>query len=391
MPNYFMLSAVSVLIWIFLIFFRGGFWRADQRLGAETKAPEIWPAIIAVIPARNEAETIADSVLSLIDQDYPGDLSVIVVNDNSEDETAALARSVETDNSRRAVHVIDGEPLKPGWTGKMWAVSQGVKEAERIMPDGPFLLLTDADIRHGRSTLRNLVSKALAGDHDLVSLMVLLRTTGFWERMLAPAFVYFFQKLYPFPWVNDPARRTAGAAGGCMLVRRSALERIGGIETICDQVIDDCSLAAKIKPGGSIWLGLAEESHSIRGYDGLRGFWDMVARTAFVQLNHSWLLLSGTVAAMLLIYLLPPVAFVLGVLSGEPGTITGALIAWLLMTMSYLPTLRLYQRPVSDAFLLPFLAVLFTAMTIDSAFRSFRGAAAGWKGRTYAKTMNKSE
>lgn len=383
------IAAVSLVKWLWLLLSRGGFWRADQRLEQNAEAIGEWPPIVAVIPARDEAETIYQSVSSLSAQDYPGDLAIIVVDDNSSDATAALA--LKANDGRRHVEVVSGEPLLAGWTGKMWAVSQGVARAREGFADTEYLLLTDADIYHDPTSLRRLVSKAEKEKLDLVSLMVLLQDSGLWERFLSPAFVFFFQKLYPFRWVNDPENRTAGAAGGCMLVRSSALDRIGGIKTIRQRVIDDCALAMAIKPGGPIWLGLADASYSIRGYDGLAGFWNMVARTAFVQLQHSWLQLFGTVFAMLVIYCVPPVATILGFFAGENVACGFGLAAWAAMSAAYLPTLKLYKRSALEALFLPVLAVLFTGMTIDSALRSLRGGSSRWKGRTYDGLQHSDE
>ncbi len=290
------ISGLSVLIWLSLLFARGGFWRADQRLG---RAGELvnWPDVVAVIPARNEAETIDQTVSSLLEQDYPGEFRVVVVDDNSTDGTAAAAgQSFRLD-------VISGQPLEAGWTGKLWAVKQGLEAAEEFAADAEYVLLTDADITHDSANLRELVFKASKEDFHLVSLMVKLRCQSFWERLLIPAFVFFFQKLYPFRWVNTSANRMAAAAGGCMLIRLDTLRRAGGVEMIRDRLIDDCALGTLIKAKGAIWLGLAGQTFSSRSYDQLSEIWNMVARTAFVQLDHSVLNLSGTVMAMIVIYL----------------------------------------------------------------------------------------
>ncbi len=372
------LAVAAVACWLYLIFRRGGFWRADQRL--PKVLPQAGPDIVAVIPARNEVETIANAVRSLLNQEYQGALSVIVVDDNSTDGTAAALSGLDSEGR---LTVVSGAALLPGWTGKMWAISQGLSVADKWAPEAEFVLLTDADIAHGAGVVEQLVAKAQADKLDLVSLMVLLRTDNFWEKFLCPAFVFFFQKLYPFPWVNDPGRKMAGAAGGCMLMRRDALDRVGGVARIKDKVIDDCALAREIKRDGSIWLGLAETSRSLRGYDGLSGLWDMVARTAFVQLNQSWWMLAGTVGGMAVIYLAPPLTLGAGILLGEALSAFLGGVAWGLMAFAYLPTLRLYRRPVIEAFSLPVAGVIYTAMTVDSAFRTVRGAGASWKGRSY--------
>lgn len=382
-------ALVSLASWAWLLLFRGGFWRADQRLAKSYEAPDPWPPVAVVVPARDESETIADAVDSLVTQDYPGELVVFVVDDNSTDGTAGIAGAVTID--REKLHVIDGKPLPSGWTGKMWAVAQGVEGAAEILPTARFILFTDADISHGSNEVRRLVAKAEAEGLDLVSLMVGLRCKSRWERMLIPAFVFFFQKLYPFRWVNDPKRRSAGAAGGCMLVRNTTLRRIGGISRIRDKVIDDCALARAIKPGGSIWLGLAEESHSLRGYDGLGGIWDMVARTAFVQLRNSPLLLLGTLFGMVLVYLVPVAVLPVAVLSGDAVSTVAAIAAWFAMAAAYLPTIRLYEQPMISALALPVAALLYTAMVVASAWRTWRGRGASWKGRTYGRANPEHE
>lgn len=375
------LVVVSVAIWAWFLLCRGGFWRADQRLADSCEAPASWPPVAVVIPARDEAETIQGAVRSLMEQDYPGDFTVFVVDDNSSDETADIARAVTDDPAR--LQVVAGKPLPGKWTGKMWAVAQGLARATDGLPDAKFILLTDADIVHGANKIRRLVAKAEADELDLVSLMVLLRCRSAWERLLIPAFVFFFQMLYPFPWVNDPGRRTAGAAGGCMLVRNSALRRIGGISRLRDKVIDDCALARAIKPGGKVWLGLATESHNLRGYDGLSGIWDMVARTAFVQLGNSCLLLAGTTIGMLLMFVVPPLAVVAGFQFGDAILVWAGLIGWMTMAFLYAPTLSLYNLHMPHGIVLPIAGLLFTAMTLTSAWRTWRGRGAAWKGRTY--------
>ncbi len=366
-------ALVSLALWAGMVMVHRRFWRADQRL-EEARELASWPMVTAVIPARNEAATIGRTVGSLLAQDYPGELSVIVVDDNSDDGTAAAA------GSDARLRVIPGAALADGWTGKLWAVSQGVREAGTA-PD--YLLLTDADIEHDPGNLKRLVYKAETDGRHLVSLMVKLRCESFWERLLIPAFVFFFQKLYPFPAVNDPNSRIAAAAGGCMLVRRETLEAAGGIDAIRSAVIDDCALARLIKKRGSIWLGLATRTRSLRAYDGLVEIWDMVARTAYVQLRHSPLALVGTLAGMAVIYLVPPLAFAVGTALRQGPLASAGMIAWLLMALAYAPTLALYGRFVAWALVLPVSAGLYTLMTLSSAMRHWRGRGAGWKGRHY--------
>jgi hopene-associated glycosyltransferase HpnB len=376
-------AAVSLLAWLWLALFHGRFWRADQVLAEGCDERASWPEICAVIPARNEAATIGAALRSLLEQDYPGAISVVVVDDDSDDGTAGAARAAAQGDTR--LHVVSGAPLPAGWTGKLWAVSQGVDHAARVAPDATFLLLTDADIAHDRLNLRRLVVRAEDEGRELVSLMVRLVVGTFWERLLIPAFVFFFQKLYPFPRVNNPRGRVAAAAGGCMLLRRSALARIGGIEAIRGEVIDDCALARAIKrSGGSIWLGLTETTCSLRGYGTLAGIWNMVARSAYVQLRHSVVLLAGTLAGMILLYLVPPLAFVAGIATSDPVAALAGGGAWAVMTVLYGPTLALYGQPSWRAALLPAAAALYCAMTVTSAWRTWRGRGAGWKGRHYA-------
>ncbi len=372
-PILFGLAALSLAIWTYLLFLRGGFWKADQELGPAGTLDE-WPAVVAVIPARAEAPTIGRAVNSLLAQDYPGELAIIVVDDGSGDGTAEAAGASER------LRVIEGAALAEGWTGKLWAVSQGIAAAP---PTATYLLLTDADIVHHPENLRQLVFKAESKRLDLVSLMVGLHCQSFWERRLIPAFVFFFQKLYPFPWVNDPARSTAAAAGGCMLVRRRALEAAGGVAAVRDRLIDDCALAGLLKVHGPIWLGLSHETHSLRSYQRLSEIWNMVARTAFVQLDHSAVLLLGAVFGMGVLYLVPPIAAIAGLLTGQTGLELLGAAAWAAMTAAYAPTLRLYGQRSAHTLWLPIVGLLYAMMTVSSALRHWRGRGGGWKGRHY--------
>jgi hopene-associated glycosyltransferase HpnB len=267
----------------------------------------------------------------------------------------------------------------------MWALSQGVARAAEILPEAGYFLFTDADIDHDPGVLRALVDKAENERLDQVSLMAWLRCETAWERLLIPAFVFFFQKLYPFPWVNDPRRKLAAAAGGCVLLRCRALDRAGGIAVIKAALIDDCALARVIKPGGAIWLGLTTMSRSHRPYAALGDIWNMVARSAYTQLHHSPWLLAGTVAGMVVIYLAPPAALVWGMVTGHGGLIALGAAAWLLMALAYGPTLALYSRPRVAAVLLPVAGFLYTLMTVDSALRHWRERGGEWKGRVQAK------
>jgi len=374
------------MIWLGLTFARGGFWKSNERLGPAGERTD-WPEVVAVIPARNEASTIGRTVASLLGQNYEGPLQVIVVDDNSDDSTAAAARHTAGQTER--LHIVQGKPLKPGWSGKLWAVQQGIEATAHRAPDAVFVLLTDADIEHAPENLRELVWKAEADQRDLVSLMVLLRAESFWEKLLIPAFVFFFQKLYPFAHVNDASKRTAAAAGGCMLVRRKTLERAGGIARIRNRLIDDCALAGVIKDNGPIWLGLTDRTRSLRAYDHLSEIWNMVARTAFVQLDHSVLNLVGRMVGMTILYLVPPSAVVFGLAGGreEGGVILIGVLgaaAWVLMAVLYLPTLKLYRIFPLWSLSLPLSGLLYSLMTLSSAVRHWRGSGGAWKGRSYS-------
>ncbi|MDP6604559.1 MAG: glycosyltransferase [Rhodospirillales bacterium] len=375
-----LVGAGALAVWVFLIVGRRGFWRADERL-TEVPAPDAWPAVLAVVPARNEARTIALTVASILGQDYPASLSLVVVDDASEDGTADAARAAAGDDDR--FDLVSGRPLKPGWTGKLWALEQGLARGAERMKEARYVFLTDADVEHDAGQLRHLVAKAEADRLDLVSLMVMLQCRTFWERHLIPAFVFFFQKLYPFPKVNDLRSRAAAAAGGCILVGAEALRRIGAFEAIRDRVIDDCALARAVKRSGPIWIGLTTASRSLRGYEGLGGLWAMIARTAFVQLRHSTLLVFASVLGLIVTYLAPPALAVAGIVFQAPLAALLGAAAWVLMAASYRPTLALYGESAWRALLLPVAAALYALMTIDSARRHLRGRGGGWKGRHY--------
>jgi len=378
-----LLAFISLLIWLYLCLFHVRFWHADQILNINTVKLKSSPAIACVIPARDEAKSIGRTVRALLDQDYAGDVRIFVVDDNSTDGTADAARDVcDSKADEKRLTVISGEPLVEAWVGKMWAVSQGVDAA--TVTGAKYILLTDADIEHAPDSLTQLVAKAEAGGLGLVSQMVRLRCISVWECFLIPAFVYFFQKLYPFPRVNDPADRMAAAAGGCMLVHVKTLTDAGGIAAIRDRLIDDCALARLIKPHRPVWLGLALETHSLRSYDDLSTIWHMVTRTAYVQLNHSPLLLAGTLLGMLILYLAPPLAVAGGLITDEPLLAFIGAAAWLVMAWTYLPTLDMYRLNALWALSLPFAGILYTLMTLDSARLHYMGLGGAWKGRTYA-------
>ncbi|MFF9651057.1 glycosyltransferase [Streptomyces sp. NPDC014622] len=373
----------SLAAWVWLLLGQGFFWRTDQRMPVR-RAPERWPSVAIVVPARDEADMLPVSLPSLLTQDYPGVAEVFVVDDCSEDGTGDVARALSVRYGGLPVTVTSpGEP-EPGWTGKLWAVRHGMALARARRPE--YLLLTDADIAHEPDSLRELVSAAVSGGFDLVSQMARLRVSSVWERLIVPAFVYFFSQLYPFRWVNRAGARTAAAAGGCVLLRTKAADRARVPESIRQAVIDDVSLARAVRRGGGrIWLGLAERVDSVRPYPRLADLWRMVSRSAYTQLRHSPALLLGTVLGLALVYLAPPVALVAGLLGGDPVATWAGGAAWAVMTGTYLPMLRYYRQSPWSAPLLPFTALLYLLMTVDSAVRHHRGRGAAWKGRTYAR------
>lgn len=379
------LCLMGLLAWAGVLLDRRGFWRADQRLDSTVALPETPPKIVAIIPARNESPTIGLAVEALLQQSYPGSFRVIVVDDNSTDSTsdAALNGARKVKDGVERTTILKGNPLPPGWSGKLWAVHQGVAEALRQDPQADYVLLMDADIEFAPGTLRRLVSQAERKGLTLTSLMVRLRVRGFWERLLIPAFVFFFQKLYPFAQVNNPSHARAGAAGGCMLVRVSALKAIGGIASIRGALIDDCTLAARLKGKGPIFLGLATRTRSLRPYNSLGEIWSMVARTAYVQLERSPLFLAGTVVGMGLLYLVLPLGALIGLVTGAWLVAGLGVLGWLLMACLYYPTLKLYHRPFLWGLTLPLAAFLYTLMTLDSARRHYAGRGGEWKGRAY--------
>ena len=378
------ISSLSLGIWLFLLLFWGQFWRANCRVDRDRPTElESYPSVCAVVPARNESEVIDTALSSLLTQDYRGRLTVVLVDDNSSDRTGKIVRQTATKlGAGDRLTVVTGQPLKSGWKGKLWAMHQGVQIGKMHAPD--YWLFTDADIQHDRKNLAKLVAKAEAERLDLVSLMVHLRCQSWWEKLLIPAFVFFFQKLYPFPYVNNPTSSVAAAAGGCMLVSNKALAEIGGIAAIKEALIDDCTLAHKVKSTGKkIWLGLSETTSSLRGYDNLRTIWQTIARTAYTQLNYSPLLLVGTVIGMTVIYLAAPLCLIIGGVRGDWLLVLICLATWLLMSWAYLPTLRLYKRSAIWTLCLPAIAFLYTLMTIDSGIKYYRGLGGAWKGRTY--------
>ena len=398
-----LVGGASLAAWVWLVTARGWFWRTDlrlPRLGEQAPAPGgKWPDTAIVVPARNEAEAIRTSLPALLRQDYPGRFHVFLVDDCSDDGTASAASAAARDEgAENRLTVIPGEPLRRGWVGKVWALRQGIRASRVMEPE--YILLTDADIEHAPHSLRSLVWKARSGGLSLVSLMAQLRVETLWDRLLIPAYVFFFAKLYPFRWSNDPAKSTAAAAGGCILLRHEDLQQSGGIEAIAGELIDDCALARRVKHHGArdggaggrrkTWIGLTKDVRSLRLYGDVSSLWDLVARTAFAQLRFSPLLLAGTVLGMLFLYLAPPLGAAVGVagLVLNPGPPTISLLAasaaaWALMAGSFVPMLRWYGVQPPLALLLTLAALLYTLMTVASAVRRWRGRGGGWKGRTY--------
>ncbi|MFG2352492.1 glycosyltransferase [Streptomyces sp. NPDC048521] len=377
------ITAVSLAAWCWLLLCQGFFWRTDVRLPPR-RDPDEWPSVCVVVPARDEAAVLPASLPSLLAQDYPGRAEVFLVDDGSTDGTGELAREL----SRRhgGLPLTVGSPGEPpaGWTGKLWAVRYGMGLAHAREPE--YLVLTDADIAHAPDSLRELVAAARSGGYDVVSQMARLRVESLWERLVVPAFVYFFAQLYPFRRIGRRGSRTAAAAGGCVLLRAGTAEQARLPDAIRHAVIDDVALARAVKgAGGHVWLGLADRVDSVRPYPRLHDLWRMVSRSAYAQLRHNPLLLLGTVAGLALVYLVPPAALVVGAAAGSAATAVLGALAWAVMTGTYVPMLRYYRQPLWLAPLLPFTAFLYLLMTVDSAVQHYRGRGAAWKGRTYAR------
>ena len=392
------LALLSLAIWLVLVFARDGFWltrerdtrapgRAPAQAGVQDRVHSIrdpgllpaqerdgvWPAVTAIVPARDEAEVIAHSIGSLAAQDYPGPFNILLVDDSSTDGTADIAHGVGSDRLR----VLGGAPLAAGWTGKLWAVSQGVAAAGQA-PD--YLLLTDADIAHAPDTLRSLVARAVAEERVLVSLMARLRCESLAERALIPAFVWFFQMLYPFAAVNRRGRGPGAAAGGVMLVERGALERAGGIAAVRSALIDDCAFGALMKRHGAVWLGLTDRAVSIRRYDTWSSVAAMISRSAYAQLGYSPVVLAGTTLGLALTYLVPPLFAIFA--HGVPQY--AAIGAWALMALAFQPMLRFYRRSPLWGLALPLIATFYAGCTLLSAWQHVRGRGGMWKGRAQA-------
>jgi hopene-associated glycosyltransferase HpnB len=395
-PGFAIVSLVSAVAWVYLLLAHGGYWLTSQRIPsgrAAADAGPVWPPVVAVVPARNEADMLPVTLPALLGQAYPGEFRVVLVDDGSTDGTRdialSLARGSVRDDGARLT-VTAGQPRPRGWAGKVWAMSQGAAEA--AAGDPAYVLFTDADINWAPGTLRELVAAAERDERALVSQMALLRAQTAWERVIVPAFVYFFAQLYPFRRVNDPASRTAAGAGGCMLIRKTALDMAGGLEPVRGALIDDVALATLLKRDGNrCWLGLTRRIASIRPYPRMADLWHMIARSAYTQLRYSPVLLAGTILGLAVLYAVPPAAAIAWLAAMAAGGGTGAaatiagvagLAGWGLMTVSYLPMLRLYRLSPLRAPTLPLIALLYAAMTADSARRHYAGRAVSWRGRT---------
>jgi hopene-associated glycosyltransferase HpnB len=358
-----LIAASALGTWLYLFTARGNFWRISAPVSPSRVAAG--KSVCVVIPARNEEPVIGQALASLIDQAT----HIIVVDDHSSDRTAEIAR-------QHGAQVIEAGPLPAGWSGKLWAISEGLKHAATLAPD--YLLFTDADIVHSPGNIAELVSRAETANLDLVSLMVKLRCRSFAETLLIPAFVFFFFMLYPPEWVNRRGSKTAAAAGGCVLIRPAALDRIGGIQSIRSEIIDDCALARAVKrSGGSIWLGPTGATHSIRAYGAFAEIRAMISRTAFAQLRHSAVLLALTILGMAIVYLAPPLLL----LTRKPLAAILALATWFLMMRAYAPSLRFYGRSVLWAPLLPLVALFYMSATLESAAAYWSGRGGVWKER----------
>jgi hopene-associated glycosyltransferase HpnB len=379
---------IAAAAWVGLIVARGRFWDARADGLREPTPGEPAPDVHAVVPARDEADVIARTLSSLLTQGYAGRLHVTLVDDRSEDGTGALAHAaIAAAGAAEFARVVTGRPRPEGWTGKVWALSEGVASARAAGATPAYWWFSDADVEHDPHTLGRLVATARAQERGLVSQMVELHCRSGWERLLIPAFVFWFRMLYPFAWVGDDRRATAGAAGGCVLLADDALVAIGGVARIRGELIDDCSLARAVKDAGyGLRLELTTRSRSVRPYAGLRTIWSMVARTAYTQLGYSPWRLAGTLAGMALLYGVPVAATIAGVRARRPDVAAPGALAWALLAGAYVPTLRLYRVPAITALALPLAAALYTAMTVDSARKHLQGHGGTWKGRDFTPT-----
>jgi len=375
-PNF--IAILPLAIWLYLFFARGNFWQLHEET-VDLKPLKRWPRVAAIVPARNEAETIERAITSLAKQDYRGEFAAIVVDDHSDDGTAELARkAADQSNASGRISMHSARELPAGWTGKVWAMNEGVAAVETV-PE--YFWFVDADIVHAPDTLRRLVFRAESDSLDLASLMVLLQAKSFPERLLIPSFLYFFLMLYPPNWVSDRNSRAAGAAGGCILLRRAALDRIGGMAAIRREVIDDCALARLVKRGGgNIWVGLTRSSVSLRGYNSFADIRDLIARVAFTELRYSFLVLLGALGGLFVTYLLPWLLFF--AFPGEAWLAVDTAIA--LMAATFAVTVKFYGLSWPWALTLPIAALFYGYATCVSAVRYWLGRGGQWKGRAQA-------
>jgi len=365
---------LPLLIWLYLLLFHNGFWLLRERDTQPVAEPETWPSVVAVVPARDEADVIQRSIGSLIAQDYPGEFRIVLVDDQSGDGTGAVARSL---NSERLT-VLTGGARPAGWTGKLWAMSQGSDYAAAFKPD--YLWFTDADIAHSSDNLRMLVARAKDGNRVLVSLMARLSCKSAAEHFLIPAFVFFFDMLFPFGAVNNPRNTVAAAAGGCMLVKESALKESGGIAAIRHNIIDDCAMGRAMKRQGAIWLGLTDRAVSLRPYPHIADIRQMVTRSAYAQLGYSPLVLAGTMLGLALVYLAP----VMTALFAWGISQLAGWLAWIIMAAMYQPMLRFYRLSPLWGLALPLIGIFYAAFTLQSAIQHWSGRGGMWKGRAQA-------
>jgi hopene-associated glycosyltransferase HpnB len=370
---------LPLAVWLYLLLFHNGFWRLRERDTLAVPMPERWPSVVAVVPARDEADVIQRSIGSLIAQDYPGEFHIVLVDDQSDDGTADLAKAL---NSPKLT-VLTGAERPQGWTGKLWAMHQGSELAAKRAPE--FVWFTDADIAHTPENLRHLVARAEEDGKVLVSLMARLSCKTAAEHFLIPAFVFFFDMLFPFGAVNDPKSKVAAAAGGCMLARRVALESAGGIAAIRHNIIDDCALGRAMKRQGPIWLGLTDRAISLRPYEHLADIRHMVSRSAYAQLNYSPLLLVGTLLGLFMVYIAP----VMTALFAWGISQLAGWAAWAIMAIMFQPILRFYRQSPLWGLALPLIGAFYAAFTLESAIQYWSGKGGMWKGRVQA-AVNKS-
>jgi hopene-associated glycosyltransferase HpnB len=375
-------SALALLVWLGVLLAPHRPYLVRERLEADPTAPADLRAVTVLIPARDEADVIGRTVTALASQGK--DLAAIVVDDQSADGTApaALAAAGRAPDAL-TLEIVRGEPLPVGWAGKLWALEQGLEHVDR-----PFVLLLDADIELAPGLVPTLLRTAEQSGASLVSIMAELHCATFWEKLLTPAFVFFFKLLYPFALCNDPKRKTAAAAGGCMLAHTDALRAIGGFAAIRGALIDDCTLAAALKRAAPpIWLGMSRSVRSLRAYPRLGDFWAMVSRSAFTQLRYSVALLLLTAVSMLVVLVAPVASVAAAPLdAGAPAALAGV-AAWLAMSAAYLPVVRFYRLSAPWALTLPLAGALFLAMTLSSAVAYWRGAHAHWKNRSYDRSL----